>query len=134
MSPKAGGPKGRARRRDNPPVVDLLIARLTPLGDVKVRAMFGGHGFYLDGVFFAIAARGRVYFKVDDRTRARYDAAGMAPFRPFDEHSVLHSYYEVPPAVLADGEAIQAWAAESQQAARRVGAARPKRRTTRERR
>ncbi|MGD9538820.1 MAG: TfoX/Sxy family protein [Alphaproteobacteria bacterium] len=128
MSPKAGGPAGRTPRRGNPPVVDRLIARLTPLGDVKARAMFGGHGFYLDGVFFAIAAGERIFFKVDGQTRARYEGAGMAAFRPFDDHMVLRSYYEVPAAVLADGEALLAWAAESQAAARRVGAAKAGRR------
>lgn len=134
MSPRAGGPEGRTGHRANPPIVDLLIARLTPLGDVKARAMFGGHGFYLDGVFFAIAARERVYFKVDGQTRDRYEAAGMAAFRPFDDHSVLRSYYEVPPGVLADGAALHVWAAEAQAAARRAGVARPRRRGTRERR
>ena len=105
------------------------------IGDVKARAMFGGHGFYLDGVFFAITARERVFFKVDEQTRSRYEAAGMAAFRPFDDHSVLHSYYEVPPAVLADGEAMQQWATAAQAAARRVATAKPKprRRRTRER-
>jgi DNA transformation protein len=133
VSPRAGGPEGRARRRVNPPVVDLLIARLAPLGDVKARAMFGGHGFYLDGVFFAITARERVYFKVDERTRGRYEAAGMAAFRPFDDHGALRSYYEVPPDVLSDGETMQEWAAEAQAAARRAGAGKPRRRGARER-
>jgi DNA transformation protein len=134
VSPKAAGAGGRSRRRDNPPIVEALIARLTPLGEVKPRAMFGGHGFYLDGVFFAVAARDRVYFKVDDETRGRYKAAGMAAFRPFDDYAVLHSYLEVPPAVLADSEAVQIWAAEAQRAAQRVSAKKPKRRGPRGRR
>ena len=36
----------------------------------------------------------------------------MGPFRP-NEHQTLKSYYEVPPDVLADGEALLSWAGEA---------------------
>lgn len=88
-----------------------------PLGEARARAMFGGHGVYLDGQFFAIAMGGRFYFKVDEKSRGRYVEAGMAAFRPFDGDTVLISYFEVPPAVLADPDEVRDWAAESRAAA-----------------
>jgi len=94
-----------------------LLARLTPLGEVKARAMFGGHGIYLDGQIFGIAAGERIFFKIDDTTRPRYEAKGMAVFRPYDDHVTLASYFEVPPDVLEDADVVRAWAAEAHKVA-----------------
>ena len=48
---------------------------LVPLGAVRVRRMFGGHGFYVDELFIALIAFGRLYLKADASTRARFEAA-----------------------------------------------------------
>jgi hypothetical protein len=40
----------------------------------------------------------------------------MGPFRP-SERQTLNSYYEVPPEVLADPEALLSWAGEAMRAA-----------------
>jgi DNA transformation protein len=60
------------------PTADPLISRLetmlTRLGPVEPRAMFGGHGLYLDGRHFAIVHRGHVYFRVDAATTAAFAA------------------------------------------------------------
>lgn len=90
--------------------------------------MFGGHGIYLDGQIFAIAAGERIFFKIDEESRGRYEAAGMAVFRPYDDHVVLSSYFEVPPKVLGDGEAVREWAAEAHRIALRLARERPAKR------
>ncbi len=38
---------------------------LAPIGDVTVRALFGGAGLYLDGRIFAILGRDDLWFKSD---------------------------------------------------------------------
>lgn len=86
------------------------------LPDVTSRAMFGGHGLYRDGVFFAIAYEDRLYFKVDDSTVGRYLEAGMGPFSP-RTRTVSRSYYEVPAEVLDDREVLAEWAADALAAA-----------------
>lgn len=53
---------------------------LAPLGRVRHRRMFGGHGLYLDEVFVALVMRGCLYLKVDDDTEARFEAAGSERF------------------------------------------------------
>jgi DNA transformation protein len=63
-------------------------------------------------VIFGILFRGRLYFKVDDRSKGEYVARGMPPFRP-DERQTLKSYYEVPPEVLDDRESLLSWAREA---------------------
>ena len=57
--------------------------------------MFGGVGIYAQGLFFALIAEDRLFFKVDDTTRPEFDQFGMEPFRPFGEDSAM-GYYELP--------------------------------------
>jgi DNA transformation protein len=115
---RAAAARGPARPLPDP--LAALLARLMPLGPVAARAMFGGYGIYLDGVMFGIAAGERFYFKIDDTTRGRYVEAGMAAFRPYGNHVVLRSYYEVPPAALAQGEALRDLAAKAHRVAARA--------------
>ena len=92
--------------------IDGITDRLSGLGDISARAMFGGHGLYWRGVIFGIAHRERLYLKVDERSKPAFEARGMGPFRP-NERQTLKSYYEVPPEVLADPEALLSWAGEA---------------------
>ena len=47
---------------------------------VTCRAMFGGYGLYKDQVIFAIIVNNQLYFKVDQRNRAQYEAYDSQPF------------------------------------------------------
>ena len=49
---------------------------------------------------------------MDEGSKGDYLARGMGPFRP-NERQTLKSYYEVPPEVLADPEALLSWAREA---------------------
>ena len=62
------------------PFVERMVARLAPLGPVRARAMFGGHGVYLDDLMFGLIAWDRLFLKVDDATIATFRDAGGAPF------------------------------------------------------
>ena len=93
-----------------------ILDRLAALGDISARAMFGAHGLYWRGVIFAISHRERLYYKVDERSRPAFEARGMGPFRP-NERQTLKSYFEVPPEVLADSEALLSWSREAIRAA-----------------
>jgi DNA transformation protein len=72
--------------------------------------MFGGVGIYAGSVFFALIADDALYFKVDDSSRADFEARGMGPFRPYGEDGEVMQYYEVPHDVLEDPEALRPWA------------------------
>jgi DNA transformation protein and related proteins len=56
----------------------FVLDQLADLGRVTSRKMFGGIGLYCDDVFFGIVSRDALFLKVDDRTRADYEAAGMS--------------------------------------------------------
>jgi DNA transformation protein len=93
---------------------DFVLGQLAPAGHVISRAMFGGVGLYLDGLFFALIDDDTVYFKTDDSNRARYEQAGSRPFCPYPDrpdHSL--GYWQVPAEVLEDPDQLAAWAREA---------------------
>ena len=98
----------------------FVLDQLAELGDVTPKSMFGGVGFYCNGVFFAIAARDRLYFKVDASSQPRYVAARTKPFRPFPDRPGRGSmrYYEVPLNVLESPGELVEWARRAVAAAR----------------
>jgi DNA transformation protein len=81
------------------------LGRVTP---VTGRSMFGGVGIYAQGLFFALIAEDRLYFKVDDTSRPDFEQLGMEPFRPFGEDSAM-GYYEVPADVVEDSVQLAPW-------------------------
>ncbi|KFN44849.1 TfoX/Sxy family protein [Arenimonas oryziterrae] len=91
--------------------IDYLHELLDPLGAISTRRMFGGHGVYCGGVFFAIVIDNRLYLKVDDETRAQFDAAGCAPFvYEGKDKPVEMSYWSAPEAAMDSEEEMRPWA------------------------
>lgn len=89
-----------------------ILDQLSPIGEITARSLFGGHGLYWRDVIFAILYGGKLYLKVDEQSKPDFVNRGMLPFRP-DERRTLTSYYEVPPDVLTDREALLSWAKEA---------------------
>jgi DNA transformation protein len=86
-----------------------VLEQLGAVRPVTGRAMFGGLGLYAEGLFFALADDDRLYFKVDDTTRAAFVEAGMGAFDPFKDGRTMEGYYEVPGEVLEDDAALAQW-------------------------
>ncbi len=89
--------------------IKFVIDQLSPLGDIKVKRMFGGAGIYSDGLFFAIIENDTLRFKVDDTNQADFEKAGMEPFKPYKNKKEIMRYYEVPIEVLEDNVALEEW-------------------------
>jgi DNA transformation protein len=93
---------------------DFVLEQLAGAGPVTPRAMFGGVGLYLDGVFFALIDDDTLYFKADAASRKRFEAAGSRPFCPDPSRpEQAMGYWQVPADVLEDPEALVAWAREA---------------------
>jgi DNA transformation protein len=97
---------------DRPGFMDRMMDCLSELGDLTVRPMFGGYGLYCREAIFGIMHRERLYLKVDDQSRGDFLSRGMGPFRP-NERQTLKAYYEVPPDILDDAEALTSWVREA---------------------
>jgi DNA transformation protein len=110
-------------------VEDMVRLLSSVLGDVQVRAMFGGHSFYNEGRVFAMTAGDRLYFKADKVSSDTFKEAGSEPFT-YDSHTgrpVAMSYWEAPEGTLDDPEAIKPWARLGvEAAARSAGKQKPK--------
>jgi DNA transformation protein len=87
---------------------DFVLEQLGRVMPVTAKAMFGGVGIYAESSFFALIADDRLYFKVDDTTRADFLEMGMSPFKPFGEDGAM-GYYEVPVDVLEDAGRLALW-------------------------
>ena len=88
---------------------------LRRLDGVTARAMFGGHGLYLEGVIFGILADEVVYFKADESSRGQYEKLGSKPFsyEAARGKRVSMSYWEVPSKILEDADLVAEWARQS---------------------
>ena len=84
--------------------LNFVLEKLSQIGDIKSRAMFGGYGIFHEGIMFGIISADTLYFKVNDSNHAAYEGAGSRPFT----HS--RSYYEVPADVLDDAARLHDWA------------------------
>ena len=87
----------------------FVLDQLTELDGLTCRAMFGGYGLTLDGHFFGIIHKGRLYFKTDPTTAPRYRARHMLPFKP-NRKQTLKNYYEVPVDIVESAESLVEWA------------------------
>ena len=93
----------------------FVLDQLSALGGVSARPMFGGAGFYLDGEFFGILYRERLYFRVSADTIGEYRKRKMKAFAPFDgRQGESRNYYEVPIDILESSEDLIAWARAAQ--------------------
>ena len=95
---------------------------LQPLGELRVKRMFGGAGLYCDDHFFAIIADDQLYLKADDENRERFSARDLTPFR-FTSKSGKQStmnYYPVPADVLEQQDLLLDWAHSAIEAALRA--------------
>ena len=112
-------------------LIEKLESSLTPLGAFRWRPMFGGHGLYLDDVMFGLIAYDTLYLKTDDVTRGDFEKAKSKPFTFESERKglVITSYWMCPPDALKDGRKLRRWIGKAIEAARRVKAAKPKRKT-----
>ena len=79
-------------------------------GAVTTRAMFGGHGVYVDGLIVGIVIGEALYLKTDALTRARFEAAGSAPFVHVGQKKPIEtSYWSAPEDALESAQAMRPW-------------------------
>ena len=135
-------------------LVEHCLELLAPLGAVRARRMFGGHGLYCDDLFFALIAYQRLFLKVDAHTQPAFAGAGCEPFvyrlpprpplrgvrPPEGEQGSLGrpgaslgarsgatsmGYWSVPAEALESPAMMQPWARQALAAALRARAAKP---------
>jgi DNA transformation protein len=104
--------------------IDHCLDLLATLGEVRARAMMGGHMLYAGALPVALLYDERLYLKVDAATRELFTAAGGEPFTYELRGRVVEMSFVAPPdAALEAPEDMAPWARLALEAARRAAAA-----------
>ena len=99
--------------------IAFLIEQLSPLGEITSRRLFGGNSLYCDGIVFALVANDTLYLKVDEHNRAEFEANRREAFHPFGDERMVMQYYQAPPEIFEDVDALRRWGGGAVAAGRR---------------
>lgn len=131
-----GGAGHKSQGQERSPLASRFVAHLLDildgpatrgLGRPSARAMFGGHGLYLDAWMVGLVADDVLYLKTDAKTRARFEAVGSRPFEYASsgrEKPVVMSFWEAPADAFDDADALRDWLELAHAAAVRAASAR----------
>lgn len=111
--------------------VDDMLDLLASVGEVTPRRMFGGTGFYKNGIMFALEAYGRLFLKTDEENRQTFIDAGCEPFKFVDKdgNETVMSYWEPPESALSSPMKMKPWALLGVEASLRKAKPKPKSRS-----
>ena len=107
--------------------VEYVLELMRPAGRASARAMFGGHGIYVDGMIVGIVVDDVLYLKTDTETRGAFVARGLAPFRYATKKGDVEitSYYRPPDEALESPAEMREWLRLALAAALRSAARKP---------
>src|SRR5690606_39533017 len=92
---------------------DLYVARaiecMARVAPVSYRRIFHGVGVYHRSVLFALIVNDRLYFRVDEHSRALYEQQGLRPFQPAAAERAESAFYEVPESILERPSELLQW-------------------------
>jgi DNA transformation protein len=86
--------------------LDLVLEKLSPLGGVSGKSMFGGFGVFHESEMFGLIANDMLYLKAGDSNREDYVEAGSRQYKPMP-------YWNVPDDVFEDSAELVNWARKS---------------------
>jgi DNA transformation protein and related proteins len=99
--------------------VEFCIEKCGLLGRIDARYMFGGWCLYCDGFVFALVADGALFLKGDSHNIPAFEARGLQAFRPFPDKPDVMKYFQAPPEIFEDDDALREWGGGAVAAARR---------------
>lgn len=96
----------------SPAFKEQLIELLSPLGDITIRAMFGGGGVYCDGLIFGLVINEVLYFKCDAASAGQFEAEGCGPFSydTKDGQRSVMAYWQCPDRLYDEPDEMIEWA------------------------
>ncbi len=91
--------------------VSYVVELMQSIGPVRARAMFGGHGVFLEQLMFGLVADSVLFLKVDKENESHFKARGLEAFTYIKKGKEYKmSYYQAPEEVLDDVEEMNYWA------------------------
>ena len=90
--------------------LDYVLEKLEPVGNISLRAIFGGYGIYFRHTMFALVAYDELFFKVDENNIADYKNVGNSPFVYTGKHMPdTLSYWRLPENILNNTKELHLW-------------------------
>lgn len=93
--------------------------QLSEFGEFQRKKMFGGIGFFRDGVMFGMIALDTFRLKVDNSNRQDFEDRNMTPFFSGSKKKAM-PYWEVPSEVLEDKSELAEWTLKAYEIALRT--------------
>ncbi len=96
---------------NSPDFIAHVLELMRTVGRPSARAMFGGHGLYLDGLIVAIVVEDVLYLKTDDETRPAYLKRNLDPFCYTTKEGKAYSmsYHRAPDEAVEGPDAMREW-------------------------
>jgi DNA transformation protein len=103
---------------------EFLEELYAPMGDVRVRPMFGGLGIFKDDLMFALAFDDVLYLRADEATAARFAAENSSPFiyKGMKGREIETSYFRLPDRLYDEPDELIAWSETALGVAQRAAA------------
>jgi DNA transformation protein len=100
---------------------DWLMELFEPVGPVRLKRMFSGHGVYAGDFCIALAINPGLCLRVDEETRGVFEALGAAPFTydKKDKKVTVQAWWRLPDEIVDDPDELARLARLSLDAARR---------------
>lgn len=101
---------------DKSDFVDYVVHDLMrDIDGVSSKAMFGGHGLYLNDKIFGMIVDDVVYLKVNKDIKCEFEQLGSKPFtyQHKSGKQVAMSYYELPQPIADDSTKLRNWVERS---------------------
>jgi DNA transformation protein len=101
------GEKGKKLNQESVLTADLILDRLSPIGEITSKKMFGGHGIFHQGKMFALVdSKGQGYLKADESNLTDFESFGC------EKHSRM-PYFSIPEEIFNEPEVLVEWAKKS---------------------
>jgi len=100
--------------------LEFVLEQLENFGDITYKRMFGGVGFYKEGIMFGGIMGGALHLKVNDTTRPQFEAMGMGSFFDNEKSKTKPKYYEVPISIVEDRDELAKWATTAYEIAKKT--------------
>ena len=96
---------------NTPDFIAHVLELMRPSGRATARAMFGGHGLYVDGLIVAIVVADVLYLKTDEETRPAYVKRALDPFSYTTREGKAYamSYHRAPEEAVESPDAMREW-------------------------
>ena len=95
------------RNPENAAAAEVATELFDSLGEIRIKAMFGGGGVLCDDIFFACIFEGDIYIKTDDAFASELAKAGSQQFlykKPSTGKVMKMGYWRLPESAMSDPE------------------------------